>query len=383
MEPASSTTSGVNIKRRPSHFPKPSKGGQFRERFKPRIILKFYAALDLKFLRTATREFEPELGGSLESALWTGEIDDQFLTGVSPFGGYIVSIILESTRREVRRLGIDKRFPEPVSCSAVFLEGGRPAPFLAILTPRRIGGRFAVFDVVIRQELPPKAGTPGPSYATLVTANVTMSDLASERGTTTILANDNRTPITSPFDPPALPFNTTLSMSTADVSEEPVGLGFPKRSDCVPRAKVPAGYVSPRTGLSFNHFMDTLDQPHVKEDLKTAERGANWAKWVRWNTGDIQDTPSLGFMSDLYGNPIMFEDRPKEGRIWMPTMDYHLQIRAIPDPSVEWILINSRNKFTTNGRREFDVEIWDETGKLLAVARYGGLNTGNLNFTLS
>ncbi|KXS15395.1 hypothetical protein M427DRAFT_56750 [Gonapodya prolifera JEL478] len=361
MSTADSTSNGVSSKRRPSHFPESAKDAPY------------HSAIRMAFSHTVSEELEPELGGRQESAIWKGQIDDQFLTGVSPFGGYVAGIILEAARQEVRRQGLAKRFAEPVSCSAVFLEGGRPGPYFAVVTPRRVGGRFAVFDVTVRQEAPAKEGSAGSSFSNLVTANVTMSDLSNERGVTTLLSNDGRTPITSPFDPPALPATNGPPMSIVDSSSTapsfPVGLGLPTRENCIPRAKMPAGYRSPRTGKAFNDFTDILDQPHTKEELKIMERGTEWAKWVRWNSGDIQDTVSLGFWSDYYASPVMFESHPREGRIWMPTMDYHLQIRAIPDPSLEWVLLHSRNRYTTNGRKEFDVEVWDETGRLLAIAR--------------
>jgi uncharacterized protein (DUF2384 family) len=52
-------------------------------------------------------------------------------------------------------------------------------------------------------------------------------------------------------------------------------------------------------------------------------------------------------------------------------MDIQIQFRQLPAPTDgPWIRIRSVSKYTINGRKEFDVEIWNEDGtRLLALAR--------------
>ncbi|KXS15779.1 hypothetical protein M427DRAFT_56599 [Gonapodya prolifera JEL478] len=328
----------------------------------------------MSFRAAISRPSLPELGGDHVTACWEGRIDDQFLTGVAPFGGYVVGVAMQAARLEVTRLGIDGRFPEPVSLSATLLEAGRSDAYLALVTPVRIGGRFAVFDVAIRQSplSLPKPGLASGSapWITLLTAKITMSDLASERGTTTILSDDGKTPITDPFLPSAL-------RSPSGSLTVGVGLSLPRLADTMPvesKTVWKDHYHSPRTGKMFREFFDVRHQKYEEGELGDLPIGAEWCKWVRWNSGDVQSIPSMAFWGDTPINPIIihqfFGPQMHSGvRQWSPTMDFALQIRHIPPPSTEWVLLRSKVPYATNGRKCLDIEVWDDGGTLLAVAR--------------
>ncbi|KXS15781.1 hypothetical protein M427DRAFT_155236 [Gonapodya prolifera JEL478] len=329
----------------------------------------FARALEMKFRKGITLNSFPELGGDQVTACWEGWIDDQFLTGIAPFGGYVLGIALHAARLEVRRRGIERRFPEPVSLSANLLEAGRSDAFLAVVTPVRIGGRFAVFDVAIRQAPLPKASAAGSTtWITLLTAKITMSDIASERGTTTILSDDGKTPVDHPFLPSALhsPPGATR-----------FGLGLPRLADALPlepKTMWKGHYKSPRTGKFFHQFFDVRHQKYEEEDIVDLPMGAEWCKWVRWNSGDVQDIPSMAFWGDMSMSPIIINHifGPKSQgreRQWSPTMDFALQIRRLPSPDMEWVLVRSKAPYLTNGRKCLDIEMWDEQGNLLAITR--------------
>ena len=52
-------------------------------------------------------------------------------------------------------------------------------------------------------------------------------------------------------------------------------------------------------------------------------------------------------------------------------MDLQIQFRAYPKPTDgPWLRIRSVSKYTTNGRMDFQVELWSEDGKTMyALAR--------------
>ncbi|KXS16494.1 hypothetical protein M427DRAFT_55447 [Gonapodya prolifera JEL478] len=328
------------------------------------------SALTVTFSHTTRTESPPTLGGTRESAVWTGIFDDQFVSTWAPFGGYVLALALHVTKEEVKRRGLVGKYPEPVSMTTSLMEGGRvDAPYLAIVTPVRLGGRFAVFDVTFRQESAKKKGV----WGTLFNAKVTMADLAGEKGYSAILSNDGRSKVDYPFAPPAL--SLVPSDSSSSPSSRLTGLGLPPRNTCVLRTDFDSANFlrSPRTGHNFVEVIETLDEPHDPLSLPDIEKGTEWRKWVRWkDNGDVQDTVALAFWADLWHSPVGWGMRKgkDDGQAQGPTLEFQIQIRAIPDPTLEWILIASRSLFATNGaKREWDVEIWDERGVLLSVAR--------------
>ncbi|KAJ3336173.1 hypothetical protein HDU93_003488 [Gonapodya sp. JEL0774] len=402
-------------------------------------------SIQYSFSHLQTLHAPPELGGDRTYAVLNGFIDEQFVSDWAPFGGYILALCLEAGRFESRRLGLDARFHEPVAMSATLIQAGQEGPFIAVVNPIRVGGRFAFLEVVLRQPAPPpkqptatisglgavsvaevmpppvngvatKATTNGGTstgttvnvgnatanntlntssitYITLASARITLSDLASENGMYTILSNDGRTPITSPFDPPALPSPMTThfpsdafaepgaspthtenhaSTDGADISSaRRVGLGLPRLAICSPRPTHNSTWkVSPVTGKTMQDYIETRDMPHAESDVDTLEKGADWCKWVRWvDTTHRPTTATLAFFSDYWNSPFGWKRRPQDLDGFMPTIEFQIQLRAIPDPSLEWYLLCSRNRMATYGKREWDLEIWDEKGRLLSVAR--------------
>ncbi|KXS10403.1 hypothetical protein M427DRAFT_62379 [Gonapodya prolifera JEL478] len=359
-------------------------------------------AMTYTYSHTTTIPAPPELGGDKTYAILKGTIDEHFVSSWAPFGGYILALCVEAVRFEVRRLGLDKRFHEPIAMGATLVQAGRDGPFVASVHPIRVGGRFAFFEVALRQAAPPPRGAATnangpadettPQYVTMATGRVTMSDLTLEQGAYTILSNDGRTPVTSPFDPPVFqwpwmadyPQGTGASAAPGPSPFPPdsatpwdpskrVGLGLPPLSACHPRSwnEKHGWKVSTRTGKSMEHLIETRDMPYREGEYYSLESGGDWCKWVRLlpPASSPHTTSSLAFFSDYWNSIVGWVRRPSDKDGFMPTIEFQIQFRSIPKPTTQWLLLCTRNRMATHGKREWDVEIWDEEGRLLSVAR--------------
>ncbi|KAI9022668.1 thioesterase-like superfamily-domain-containing protein [Hyaloraphidium curvatum] len=263
-----------------------------------------------------------------DGALWRGRIASEFLTGIAPFGGYVIALFLSACRGEIARRGLQTKFPDPVSISATFLAPGREGPVDITVGVLREGGRFLVMQFAVRQRQ-------GGRTVALVAGTLTFSDMGNESGDTDL----------TQIPAPALPPREECSASSWTGRLNQPG---PKKS--------------------FWQMLETLEPPYGEEALEKAQIARGWTKWARW-TGpgdDVRTAESLAFFSDLYGMPAF-----RSMGAWFPTMDYQAQFRhrALPSDG-DWLRIRSCSRYTTNGRKEFDVELWNEDGtKLLCIAR--------------
>ncbi len=85
----------------------------------------------------------------------------------------------------------------------------------------------------------------------------------------------------------------------------------------------------------------------------------------RWSDGATVDVFGLLFVADAYP-PAVF-DLGTAGVAWAPTMELTVQIRARPAPG--WLSTRFATRALTGGYFEEDGEIWDATGRLVALSR--------------
>lgn len=215
-----------------------------------------------------------DVGQEDESTLWRGSIAEEFLTGLAPFGGYVVAIFVNAARNEVARRGLASRYPDPVSLSTTFLAPGRAGPIDIIISTLRQGGRFLVLEYVVKQKQ-------AAQVVKLLAGSITFSNMSNEEGETDLSA--------VPF--PDLPPKEQCSSS---------------------------GWARHANQRGMWGLMTTLEPPYGEKELERKQLTRGWTKWCRWQRdGDDARTPeSLSFFSDLYGMPAM----SRMGS-WFPTMD--------------------------------------------------------------
>lgn len=86
--------------------------------------------------------------------------------------------------------------------------------------------------------------------------------------------------------------------------------------------------------------------------------------WIKFRDHRAFDTLSLLLIADSFP-PAVFAS---QGMVaWVPTLEFSVNIRSIP--TTTWLKCVFRTRFITCGLLEEDGEIWDENGRLIAIAR--------------
>jgi acyl-CoA thioesterase len=85
--------------------------------------------------------------------------------------------------------------------------------------------------------------------------------------------------------------------------------------------------------------------------------------WVRLADQRPNDTHMLPLIADALP-PAVFDVAPSG---WVPTLELTVQVRARPAPG--WLGCWFRTRFLVDGYLEEDGEVWDESGRLVALSR--------------
>ena len=119
--------------------------------------------------------------------------------------------------------------------------------------------------------------------------------------------------------------------------------------------------------MNDQKIMDNIDNmmdPATK--FLRGEHGerAEMRGYVRFTDGREPDVWALPFFADA-SPPSIFE--VLEERIWVPTIELTVHVRAVPAPG--WLRAVMRSRFIQDGFFEEDGELWDSLGRLVAVSR--------------
>ena len=87
--------------------------------------------------------------------------------------------------------------------------------------------------------------------------------------------------------------------------------------------------------------------------------------WCRWPDSDTFDVLGLLFVADAYP-PAVFDLGVAEVA-WAPTIELTVQVRARPAPG--WLATRFTTRALTDGYFEEDGELWDSSGRLVAISR--------------
>jgi hypothetical protein len=117
-------------------------------------------------------------------------------------------------------------------------------------------------------------------------------------------------------------------------------------------------------------------------------------EWLRLESGERFPTEGIGFVADVW--PQMIEglvrtqqkgtEKQGEGDVpwlWYPTLVLNLDIKKLlPPEGVEWLHVRVYPKQIKNGRFDYEVVVFDETGDIVALSHHvamvldGRRNTG-------
>jgi acyl-CoA thioesterase len=86
--------------------------------------------------------------------------------------------------------------------------------------------------------------------------------------------------------------------------------------------------------------------------------------WIRLHDNEPVDAFTIILFADSLPPAVFNADLPLA---WTPTLEMTTQVRAVPAPG--WLRCQFTTRFVNGGLLEEDGEIWDETGRLVALSR--------------
>jgi acyl-CoA thioesterase len=244
---------------------------------------------------------------------WRGEVRDRWSIGPYPNGGYVLLIALSAVRQEVPH-------PDPFTVTAHYLSPPTHAPVDVEVEVLRSGRAHSTAMARMLQE--------GRERVRIL-ANY--GDLTKAQGPTHIEG-------APPFIPPP--------------------------DECPPAPKgqgpMPNGLVA-----AIRDRIEWRPAPGMAGWLGGGERSgrAEIGGWVRLADGRPADTHSLPLLADVLP-PAVFDVTPSG---WVPTLELTVHVRARPVPG--WLACWFRTRFLVDGYLEEDGEVWDESGRLVALSR--------------
>lgn len=242
---------------------------------------------------------------TLGAGRYGGEIDPGWNIGNAPNGGYLLSIALAAIAAEVPH-------PHPLAVSAHYVSRTEPGAAEVAVTVVRIGRTTSTASATIEQDGAPR-----------VLATATYGDLDDAHGPTSIQA------------------------------ERPE---FPPPEACIRAA-----------GPNAPPFMQRFDlrlTPETASWAVTKPSGvAEAAGWIRFADGREPDPACLPLMADAFP-PTIFNVLQT---LWVPTIQLTVHVRGRPRPG--WLQARFRTRYLIDGHLEEDGEIWDSSGRLVALSR--------------
>ena len=135
---------------------------------------------------------------------------------------------------------------------------------------------------------------------------------------------------------------------------------LPEPDDCVRVTPDPAGFPPPMMGR-----VDMRLHPEDAKVFSGQPSGQPLVRgWIRLADQEPADAFGLMMVADAFPPTVFNADLPVN---WVPTLEMTTQIRGIPAPG--WLRCKFSTRFMTGGVLEEDGEIWDSSGKLVALSR--------------
>jgi acyl-CoA thioesterase len=241
---------------------------------------------------------------------FTAGISHRWDTVGPPNGGFLLALVARGLARAVP-------FPDPVTLTGHFLRPARHTPVEIAVESIRAGASHATAMGRLLQD-----GTE------VLRSLATFADLDKSSG-----------PTHSGSHPPALP-----------PPEEcvPIEELQPRQWDDLPG----------RLPVLYRSIEIRVGHPERRENEIARIEG-----WMRFTDGRDADVAALPLLADAFP-PAVFDVSDAS---WVPTVELTVHVRGRPAPG--WIAASFRTKFLCDGYFEEDGELWDSTGRLVALSR--------------
>jgi acyl-CoA thioesterase len=245
---------------------------------------------------------------------WSVVLDDSWTIGNSLNGGYLLAAMVKAAIAATST-------PDPLAVTATFLSPPTPGPAEMAVTVLKRGRRSSVVEVALHQG--------GRQH---VVASAVLGDLGALHG--------------------------------PDLAPPPVSLPPLEQCLSIHDRQGPNGMAPPEI---FRHF-DTRLAPDVgwltgRRSGAAPSGEARIEGWMRFADGGEPDVTSLMLFADALPPAILDLFHAS----WVPTLQYSVYVRARPDPG--WIRGSFRTRSMVGGLLEEDGELYDSSGRLVALSR--------------
>jgi acyl-CoA thioesterase len=260
----------------------------------------------------------PGGGAGAETLGFAAGISHRWDTVGPPNGGFLLALAARGLAEAVP-------FPDPVTMTGHFFRPARHTPVELHVERIRAGKAHASAMARLQQD-----------GKEILRALATFSDLAARVG------GDR-----SDARPPALP-----------PPEEclPVRELQPRQWDDLP-GRMPELYRAIDVRLA---------RPERREEGEIARLEG----WMRFVDGRDPDVAALPLLADAFPPAVL----DVADSVWVPTVELTVHVRGRPAPG--WIAASFRTRFLRHGYFEEDGELWDSTGRLVALSRQMAVTRG-------
>jgi len=229
---------------------------------------------------------------------------------LAPNGGYLMAI-------GARAMALRAERPHPVTLTAHFLAPPSPGPLEVVTELVRAGGRHRTVAARLLQD--------GVEQVRLIG---TFGDLERAQGPTRVLRSA-----------PTYPLADELPDAAGTLGD----------------------FLAPEIFHRLEHRMPASTTGWTRGE--PSGEGVHGG-WCRWPDSPAIDVLGLLVVADAYP-PAVFDLGVDAA--WAPTIELTVQVRAVPAPG--WLATRFAARALTDGYFEEDGEIWDATGRLVAISR--------------
>ncbi|KAF2966336.1 hypothetical protein GQX73_g7216 [Xylaria multiplex] len=278
---------------------------------------------------------------------YSANFPSEWCIGSVTHGGVVIATLLRVAATHFSTTLAKQNQPHTIILQAQFLRRTRAGLATFTVQDMKLGHRTSTIHISLTQDGREE-----------VVAYLTNTNMSSEDGLTLQTEWSPNPPL------PARPIDLAKLAAEGEDADWVVlkDLPFPELRKAVNRVRMHV----PRNGQV---------QPNVIDE------------WVRLESGECFSMEGIGYVSDMW--PQMMEglvrrqqeaDAKKQpvkkgddelAWLWYPTLTLNLDIKkVIPPEGVEWLHVRVHSKQIKNGRYDYEVVVFDDTGDIVALSHH-------------
>ncbi|TGJ78421.1 hypothetical protein E0Z10_g10347 [Xylaria hypoxylon] len=281
------------------------------------------------------------------SHVYTAHFPTEWCIGSVTHGGVVTATLLRVAATHFSTTLAKQNQPHTITLHAEFLRRTHAGPATFTVTDKKLGRQMSTIHISLTQDGREE-----------VVAYLTNTNMIGESGLTLQTGWSPNPPL------PAPPTDFAKLAAEGEDANWVVlkDLPFPKLRKAVSRIKMHV----PRNGQVQLNVID---------------------EWVQFESSERFPMEGIGFVSDMW--PQMMEGMVRRQQeavgtkppaktgdgesdwLWYPTLTLNLDIKKVlPPEGVEWLHVRVHSKHIKNGRYDYEVVIFDDTGDMVALSHH-------------